>query len=207
MTIRSSSITHNLTKTPTGQDQSTTSVPSNGAIGSTSAAAPPPSLFPPLPVFSPAPFPLSPPATVRVRPLPSQTTSRGTGRGGPLTRAGALQHIPPSPLPGFDGNIPLHLDGQGWKSWLSGQTDRRRQLEINPVSLRIIAPDIRTGARLLWSYLLDAPGAAPSSNANQHGDATISKFPLLALFTRDIGCWSMYVLITKCHLSGDLADI
>ena len=145
----------------------------------------------PLPsAFVPASFPLSPPAAVIPHLLPSQTTSRGAGRC-PLTRTGALLHIPSTLQPTFEGLVPSHSNEQDWKVWLLGQTNHHGQLDINPISLCIITPDIRTGVRLLWNYLCmhriqhccPTPTGPPGT--------TISKFPLQAVFTNIIGCWSM----------------
>ena len=108
----------------------------------------------------------------------------------PLTHTGALLHIPSTLQPAFKGLVPSHSNGQDWKIWLSGQTNHHGQLNINPILLHIIAPDIRTGARLLWNYLLYAQDTTPSPNPNGPPGTTISKFPLRALFTNIIGCWS-----------------
>ena len=142
---------HNLSKAPA--DQSPSSALSNDTIRSPPVVALSPILFPPPLAFVPASFPLSPPAAIIPHLLPLQTTSHGMGRC-PLTHTGALLHIPSTLQPAFEGLVPSHSNGQDWKVWLLGQTNHHSQLNINPILLHIITPDIRTGARLLWNYLL-----------------------------------------------------
>ena len=104
-----------------------------------------------------------------------------------------MQHIPSSLPPPINGliSVPIHSDGHSWKSWLSNQVNHCGRLEANQELLHIVAPDISMGLRLLWDYLLYASDITPTTNAEMPTGASITKFPLWALFTNHMGGWSM----------------
>ena len=102
-----------------------------------------------------------------------------------------MQFIPGPSLPS-SSDVLTHLNGQGWKSWLSDQVDHNGQLQNHQESLCVIAPGIYTATELVWSYLLHVSDPAPLVvTPEQHEGISITKFPLWGLFAGSTGSWSM----------------